>query len=123
MDESLGSKLKKTAEAVMANVGELAQKTGEQLIELRALQRIDQQTRDLEKEKNRCRNTMADLLIRMFDQNTFAEALMRPEYERIKAIDVQLAALAEEKASIAAMHAKAVAPETETPAAEAEPEE
>ena len=129
MDDSLSAKLKKTAEAGMAYVGELAQKTGEQLIELRSLQRIDQQARELEKEKARHRNTMVDLLIRMFDQHTFAEALMRPEYERIKEIDAQLAALAQEKAHIAAVHAKpaepAPAPEAsaEAPAAPAAPEE
>ena len=61
---------------------------------------------------------MADLLIRMFDQNTFAEALLRPEYLRIKEIDEAAAALEQERAEVMARASKAVQPEApaeETP--------
>ena len=52
---------------------------------------------------------MADLLIRMFDQNTFAEALLRPEYVRIKEIDEEIVRLEVER-DRATDHAGALPP-------------
>jgi len=101
MDESIGDRIKKTAEAMMQNVGDFAQKTGEQLTDLRDMQRLQTRIRELEREKARNRNAMVDLLMRMFDQNTFAEALLRPEYLRIKEIDVEIARLVQERTALA----------------------
>jgi hypothetical protein len=64
---------------------------------------------------------MADLLIRMFDQNTFAEGLLRPEYDRIKEIDQAIAELEVERAKVnahAGAQAETSAPQ-EAPAEEA----
>lgn len=98
--ETLGDRLKKTAGEVVDLITEAAHKAGERLGEMNELQRLNGQLRALKRERDQCRLTMADLLIRMFDQSTFAEALLRPEYTRIKEIDVAMAALEAERADV-----------------------
>ena len=93
MDDSLGAKLRKTAGDVAHRVGEAAHHAGERLSELREVQRLSHQIHLLAQEKERCRAVIADLVVRMFDQETFLEGMLRPEYERIKAIEVEIAIL------------------------------
>ena len=100
--ETIGEKLRKTANEFADRLGEAAHTAGERIGEMREIQRINGQIRDRKKEKDRCKMAMADLLIRMFDQNTFAEALLRPEYNRIKEIDGEIAELVEEREQVVA---------------------
>ncbi|HEY3377101.1 MAG TPA: hypothetical protein VGL77_06345 [Armatimonadota bacterium] len=100
MDENFSAKLKKTAEEVVLRVGEAAQQAGERLGEMRDHQRLTQQIRTLQQEKEQCRQSMADLVIRMFDQQAFADALLKPEYQRIKAIEAEISCLEQERMAI-----------------------
>lgn len=100
MSDTIGAKLKKTAEEIAGRLGEAAQTAGERIGEMREKERLSQQIRQLQREKERCRGTIADLVIRMFDQNTFAEALLHPEYARVKEIDVELAKLEQEREDV-----------------------
>jgi hypothetical protein len=97
----------------------------ERFNELRETQRIDQQIKTLQRERDRCALMIADLVVRMFDNNAFADALLRPEYNQIKEIDAQIAALKVErqqlgKADKAGEEADALAPDgtVEPPAPE-----
>ncbi|MHB9131270.1 MAG: hypothetical protein ACYDBB_09300 [Armatimonadota bacterium] len=116
MDSEFGQKVRQVAKEVSDRIGEGVQTAGERIGELREKERIGSEIRTLNREKDRCRQVMADLLIRMFDQNVFAEALLRPEYERIKEIDVQVAQLEVERTAVG--HVKEATPSAEpTPAA------
>lgn len=126
MEDRLG-KFKKTAEEVGGRLGEAVKTAGEQLdLAVRAgkervsdfqeTQRLSREIRRLQRERDRLRLIMADLLIRMFDQSTFAEALLRPEYEQIKKIAAQVATLEEERAAVGKRPAEA--PAAEAPAEE-----
>jgi hypothetical protein len=90
-------KVKRAAEDVASRlneaVNEAVKVTGERLTEMQDLTRLNGQLRTLLREKEQCRQAMADLLIRMFDQNTFVEVLLRPEYTRIKELEVEIARL------------------------------
>lgn len=97
MDATLGARLKKTAGEVAGRLGEAALNASERINELVEMQHITQQIHALQREKAHCRQVMADLLIRMFDQETFAEALLRPEYNRIKEIECEISRLEQEK--------------------------
>ena len=119
MEKTLGARLKKTAEEVAERLGEAAQTAGERISDLRESQRLASQIRALQRERERCRQTMADLLIRMFDQNTFAEALLRPEYVRVKEIDQEIAGLEAARKQIGAHEARSAAVPAEAPAAPA----
>jgi hypothetical protein len=120
--ETFGSRLRKTAEEVAGRLNEAAQTAGERLAEMREIQRLNAQLRALRREKDRCKMVMADLLIRMFDQNTFAEALLRPEYQQIKVLDEQIAAVEAERSQVIAraqsegQEAPSAMPAEETPA-------
>ncbi|MHB0940010.1 MAG: hypothetical protein ACYDCO_24895 [Armatimonadota bacterium] len=100
--DNFGEKLRKNANELADWVGEAAHSAGERIAEMREIQRLNTVIRDRKREKDRCKMTMADLLIRMFDQNTFAEALLRPEYARIKELDAELAGLEEERRQVTA---------------------
>ena len=100
MDSTIGEKIKKTAGEVADLLGEAAHSATERIVEMRETQVITAQIRSLQREKDRCRQTMADLLVRMFDQNTFVEALLRPEYTRIKELDAQIAHLEQERIQV-----------------------
>jgi len=119
--DTFGDKLRKTAGEVAERLGDAAHTASEKINEMRDIQRINGQIKALKKEKDRCKMAMADLLIRMFDQNTFAEALLRPEYNRIVEIDKAVADLEAERAQVAARSGKTVEEvevtlEEETPA-------
>lgn len=121
--DNFGSKLRKTAEEMAGRLNDAAQSASEKLGEMRELSRLNGEIRSLKREKDQCKTVMADLLIRMFDQNTFAEALLRPEYDRIREVDQAIAALEVERAQVAA-HAGVAPTETaEMPQAAATPEE
>lgn len=122
MDESFGTRLKKTAEEVALRLNDAAQQASERIGEMREVQRISQQIRTLTHERDRCRLSMADMAIRMFDQNAFAEALLQPEYQRIKEIDEEIARLEEEKACVG-QEEEAAAPDTPAEHPEEEPAE
>lgn len=96
MNDNFGDRLKKTAGEMAQRLGEAAHTAGERLGEMREQQRLQTEMRTLQRERDRCRQTIADLVIRMFDQQVFAEALLRPEYDRIKEVDCQLCALQEQ---------------------------
>ncbi len=119
--DTLGERVKKTAAEVAERFNEMAQRASERLSEMNELQRLSARRRALTRERDQCRLTIADLLIRMFDQDTFAEALLRPEYHRIKEIDAALADLEEERKQVQARHAQGA--ETAPAAAEVMPEE
>jgi len=106
MDSTIGEKLKKTAGEVADMLGEAAHTATERIVEMRETQLLTAQIRSLQREKDRCRQTMADLLVRMFDQNAFVEALLRPEYSRIKAIDAEITRLELERQQVSNMHAE-----------------
>jgi len=95
--DTIGDRLRKTAGEVAERFGEAAHSARERLSEMNEIARLNTQIRARKREKDRCRMAMADLLIRMFDQNTFAEALLRPEYLRIKEIDTEILRLEEER--------------------------
>lgn len=97
MDDTFGARVKRTAEEVAQRMGEAAQQASERLGEMRDVARLNQQIRTLQREKDRCRQTIADLVVRMFDQDAFVTALLQPEYQRIKEIDVEIARLEEER--------------------------
>lgn len=116
MEETLSTKLKKTADEVLTRVGEAAQQASERIGEMREVQRISMQIRALTQERDRCRMTIADLVVRMFDQNAFLDALLKPEYQRIKEIDVEIAKLEKERAEVGAQEqAAAQAPAEPAP--------
>jgi|GEM_PF-1977679 len=100
--DTIGDRLRKTAGDVAERFGEAAHSARERLSEMNEIARINTQIRARKREKDRCRMAMADLLIRMFDQNTFAEALLRPEYIRIKEIDEDITRLEEERDRVTA---------------------
>lgn len=114
MDSNFGEKLIKTAEEVAGRLGEAAHSAGERLNEMVEIQRLNKQIRMLQLEKDLCKMAMADLLIRMFDQETFAEALLRPEYLRIKEIGTEVCQLEQEKEQL--LHHGIECPPAETPA-------
>ncbi len=91
MEETLGSKIKKTAGMVSKGIAD----TVETL-------RITKRIADLQREKTQVRETITDLLLRMLDRNTFVEALLRPDYLRLKAIEAELAKLEAERAVLVA---------------------
>ncbi|HEY3418533.1 MAG TPA: hypothetical protein VGM23_16780, partial [Armatimonadota bacterium] len=91
-----------TAEEMRDRLGEAVHTASERLGEMREVQRINADIRTLNREKDRCHLAMIDLLMRMFDQNTFAEALLRPEYNRVKEIDAAIAKLEEERKAVGA---------------------
>lgn len=97
MDSTLGARLKKTAGEVAGRLGEAAQIAGERINVLVEIQHLTREIQTLQEEKERCRQVMADLLIRMFDQETFAPPLLRPEYQRIKEIDQDIDRFEREK--------------------------
>lgn len=94
---TIGAKIKRTAGEMAERINEAAHTAGERLSEMREVQRINTRLRALQREKDQCRLTMADLMIRMLDQNTFVDALLRPEYQRIKELDQEMAALKHER--------------------------
>ena len=100
--DTISDKLRKTASDVADRLGDAAHSAGERIAEMREIQRLNGLIRERKREKDRCKMTMADLLIRMFDQNTFAEALLRPEYLRIRELDNELATLEEERRQVTA---------------------
>lgn len=113
--ETFGERLKKTASEVAERITEAAHQAGERLNQMNELQRLNGKIRGLKRERDQCRLTMADLLIRMFDQNTFAEALLRPEYQRVKEIDDAIAAVEVERDAVQARMNAAPAPALEEP--------
>ncbi|MHB9024257.1 MAG: hypothetical protein ACYC7E_08785 [Armatimonadota bacterium] len=115
MEKTLGERVKQTAEEMRDRLGEAVHTAGERLGEMREIQRITTEIRSLKREKERCRQSMADLLMRMFDQNTFAEALLRPEYNRIKEIDVAISTLEEERIAVRSQEAAATTPPPAVP--------
>lgn len=100
MDQEFTDKVKKTIDDIGGRLSEAAQYTGERFHDMQESQTIGSQIAAKEREKGRCRETMLNLLIRMFDENTFAEKLLRPEYIRIKEIDAEIAALRELRAKV-----------------------
>ena len=102
MSDTPFEKVKKTAGDVMHRLGEMAHSAGEQLAELQETQRLATRIRDLRKERARCQTTLADLVVRMFDQGAFVEALLKPEYCRIKEIDAEVLHLEAQKAVVGA---------------------
>ena len=114
--DTFGSKLRKTAEEMAERLNDAAQNARERIGEMNEINRLNAQLRTLAREKDRCKITMADLLIRMFDQNTFAEALLRPEYERIREIDTAITVLEEARAQVTAGDEKPVPTPTQTEA-------
>lgn len=115
--DTIGDRLRKTASDVADRLGEAAHSANERIAEMRGIQRLNSRIRELKREKDRCKMTMADLLIRMFDQNTFAEVLLRPEYLRIRELDAELAELEEERRQVMA---RGTGPEEAGAPAEAE---
>lgn len=91
-------------------LGEAAQTTGEQFTRFQQAQRLEKQMRALGKERERCKATIVDLVLRMFDQDAFTEALLRPEYLRIREIDGEMARLQAARAALAAEKPHEVAP-------------
>ena len=116
MTSSFGAKIKQTAGEVADMLGEAAHTASERLNELREAQYLQAQIQSRQREKERCRQTMADLLVRMFDQNTFAEALLRPEYLRIKELDAEIAQLEDERQQVMGLHHEKLPAETEADA-------
>ncbi len=100
MDDTLSSKLKKTADDVVHRLGEVAQTASDKLKEMQERERLTQLITRCKKERGQVREAMLDLLMRMFDQNTFAEALLRPDYQRIKEIEAEMARLEKEREAI-----------------------
>ncbi len=100
MDQDFSEKVKKTIDDLGGRLADVAQNAGERINDMRESQHIGAQIATKEKEKAQCREAMLDLLIRMFDEDTFAEKLLRPEYIRIKEIDAEIAALREMRAKI-----------------------
>lgn len=111
--DNIGDRLRKTAGEVAERFGEAAHSARERIGEMNEIARFNTQIRARRREKDRCRMAMADLLIRMFDQNTFAEALLRPEYNRIKEIDGEIALLELERDRVTAHAAAHVTEEPE----------
>lgn len=93
MEDSFAERVRKAADDVTNRLDDLAQQTGEKIDELREGGRLAGRIRELEREKDGCRRTIADLVVRMFDQQAFVENLLRPEYLRIKEIDAEIARL------------------------------
>ena len=110
--DTFSSKLRKTAGEVAEWLDDAAQTARERIGEMNEISRLNGQIRTLKRDKDRCKIAMADLLIRMFDQNTFAEALLRPEYERIKENDEAIAALEAVRAQVMARMEQPPAEET-----------
>jgi hypothetical protein len=102
MDESLGEKFRKAAGNLAGRTGEVMRAAEERLGEFQETHRIDSRIQELKREELRCRNTMTDLLIRMFDQQSFAEALLKPEYLRIKEIEAEIVQLTAQRAAVGA---------------------
>jgi len=100
--DTFGTKLRKTAGEVADLLNEAAQTARDRIGEMNDISRLNSQIRALKREKDHCKTVMADLLIRMFDQNTFAEALLRPEYLRIKEIDETIGRLEDARAQVMA---------------------
>lgn len=100
MDEPFTSKLARTAEEMAHRFNEAAQQAGERISEMREVQRLSQQIRTLKQEREHCRMSIADMVVRMFDQNAFVEALLRPEYQRIKDIDLEVERLEQERREV-----------------------
>jgi len=113
--DTIGDKLRKTANEFADRLGDAAHSAGERIAEMREIQRINAQIRERKRERDHCKITIADLLIRMFDQNTFAEALLRPEYTRIKELETELAALEEERRQVTAAAAQSAPAEPVVP--------
>jgi archaellum component FlaC len=97
MDETFGARLRKTAEEVAQRFNEAAQQAGERIGEMRETQRLTQQIRTLTQERDKLRFAMADLVMRMFDQNAFMQELLRPDYQRVKEIDEEIHRLEKER--------------------------
>ncbi len=97
MDVTLGARLKKTAGEVAGRLGEAALNASERINDMVEIQHLTQQIHALQREKDHYRQDMADLLIRMFDRETFAAELLRPEYNRIKEIERDINRLEQEK--------------------------
>jgi len=102
MMDTFSDRLRKTAGDMSERLGEAARSARERISEMSEVARLNTQIRLRKREKERCNTTMADLLIRMFDQNTFAEALLRPEYLRIREIDEEVVQLEQERDQVAA---------------------
>lgn len=100
MDQDFTEKMKKTIDDLGGRLADVAQNAGERINDMRESQHIGMQISEKDREKTKCREAMLDLLIRMFDEDTFAEKLLRPEYIRIKEIDAEIAALREMRAKI-----------------------
>jgi len=100
MEQEFSDKVKKTIDDLGTRLIDAAHFTGERIHDLQESSSIGSQIAAKEREKAKCRETMLDLLIRMFDEETFAEKLLRPEYIRIKEIDAEIAALRELRAKI-----------------------
>jgi hypothetical protein len=113
MSETTFEKVKKTAGDVVHRLGEFAQNAGERLSEMQEAQRIAGQIRTLRKERDRCKNSMVDLVMRMFDEGVFVEVLLKREYTRIKEIDAEIVVLEAEKAAVGEMPTPAPQPASE----------
>jgi hypothetical protein len=90
MDQNFIEKARKAAGDIADRAGEAARAAGDRIDQFRESQRLNNQLHTLEREKQQCRNAMTDLLIRMFDQNTFAEALLKPDYLRLREIEAEM---------------------------------
>lgn len=120
MDDTLGGKVKRAAEEVRQRLSETVQTASDRLSVMRHDQRLKDEIRKLERERAQCRGIIADLVIRMFDQQAFMDALLRPEYTRIKEIDAEIARLTDERKKLGAPADAEGAPATdETSPAEA----
>lgn len=126
MTDMTFAKVKKTAGDVVHALGEVVQTASERIADIQDLQRLSAHMRALQKERAACGAAIVNLVVRMFDQGAFADALLKPEYLRIKEIDAELTRLEAEKAAIGKAAAPATeampAPDPEVTAADDEPQ-
>lgn len=118
MDEPFTTKLARTAEEMAHRFNEAAQQAGERISEMREVQRLSQQIRTLNQEREHCRMAIADMVVRMFDQHAFVEALLRPEYQRIKDIECEVARLEQERSEVGVEQGESPMPSPDAPKSE-----
>ena len=100
MEDTISAKMQKAAGEVAQRIGEAAKNAGDRLSEMRERDRLTAEIARLQKEREQVRQAMVDLLIRMFDQNVLVEQLLKPDYQRVKELETEIASLDKERAAI-----------------------
>ena len=100
VEDTISAKLQKTAGEVAQRIGEAAKTAGDRISEMRERDRLSADIARLQRDRDQVRQSMLDLLMRMFDQNVLVEQLLKPDYLRIKELDAEIAHMDKERAAI-----------------------